>query len=85
MSEIIKGKHLGCFDLLPAKKGTCPECATKHAPELPHNQQSLFYQYKFYNEHGRWPTWNDAMAHCADTVKELWTQTLKECGIEIEN
>ena len=39
--------------LLPAPKGTCPECAVKHDPDQPHNQQSLFYQYHFYHEHGR--------------------------------
>jgi len=57
MIRIIPGKHLGAFGLMPAAPGTCPECAVDHPPELPHNQQSLFYQYKFYNDHGRWPTW----------------------------
>jgi hypothetical protein len=54
----------------------------KHEPEQPHNQQSLFYQYKFYNEHGRWPTWQDAMAHCTDEVKQIWREALKEHGVE---
>lgn len=49
--------YLGPATLLPPPKGTCPECAINHAPELPHNQQSLFYQYSFYGKHGRWPTW----------------------------
>jgi hypothetical protein len=82
MTELIKGKHLGCFAMLPAKPGTCPECAVKHEPEQPHNQQSLFYQYKFYNEHGRWPTWQDAMSHCSEEVKLLWRSELKVLGIE---
>lgn len=82
--EIIKGKHLGGFSLLPAKEGTCPECATAHDPAMPHNQQSLFYQYSFYNEHGRWPTWADAMAHCTDEVKAAWTEALAEHGIKVE-
>lgn len=33
--------------------GTCPICATEHDPTLPHNRDSLAYQYKFYDEHGR--------------------------------
>lgn len=81
MTELIKGNHLGCFAMLPAAPGKCSECAVKHEPEQPHNQQSLFYQYKFFNEHGRWPTWQDAMAHCTDEVKQLWTDALKEQGI----
>ena len=37
-------------------EGTCPECAVKHDPEQPHNRDSLTYQYKFYDQHGHWPT-----------------------------
>lgn len=80
--EIIKGKHLGAFGLLPAAPGKCPECAVEHPPECPHNQQSLFYQYQFYNEHGRWPTWEDAMAHCDEAMKDVWRRELKARGID---
>jgi len=81
--KIIPGKHLRGFDLLGPPLGTCPECAVKHDPEIPHNKGSLFYQYKFYNEHGRWPTWEDAMAHCSEEMKEFWRQELKKRGVEI--
>lgn len=64
--------------------GTCPECAVAHAPDQPHNRNSLCYQYKFYDAHGRWPTWEDAMAHCSDEIKILWTKELKKRGVEIE-
>lgn len=63
--------------------GTCQECAVKHGPEFPHDQQSLTYQYKFYDQHGRWPTWEDAMAHCSEEMKKLWTQAFEEMGIKI--
>lgn len=62
--------------------GKCPVCATEHEPELPHNLQSLAYQYRFYDEHGRWPTWDDAMAHCTDEVKALWMEALSEVCAE---
>lgn len=75
--------HLAPFRLLPAKPGTCPQCATKHKPELPHNQQSITYQYWFYNEHGRWPTWADAMAHCSDQMREWWTAELAKKGVSV--
>ena len=65
--------------------GTCSECATKHPPEMPHNQQSLTYQYKFYDRHGRWPTWEDAMAHCSDEIKQLWKDALLKIQIEQPN
>lgn len=81
--ETIKGKHLGPFQLFPAKPGTCPECAATHGPELPHNQQSLFYQYNFYNEHGRWPTWEDAMAHCDEQMKATWREELTKAGVKL--
>lgn len=69
--------------MLPAAADKCQECATAHEDRLPHNQQSMFYQYRFYNEHGRWPTWVDAMAHCSDHVKSLWTQALKDMGVNV--
>lgn len=66
--------------LLPAKEGTCPICATEHEPEMPHNQQSLFYQYRFYGIRGRWPTWADAVAHC-DEMKDHWETALRDRGV----
>ena len=66
--------------LLPPAKGTCPICAYKHEPSNPHNQQSLYYQYRFYGIRGRWPTWADAVAHCDPELQELWRQALTERG-----
>lgn len=65
---MLKEKH-GFILLGQTPDGTCPMCAVKHDPEMPHNQQSLAYQYKFYDEHGRWPTWHDAMEHCSKEIK----------------
>jgi hypothetical protein len=64
--------------LMPPAKGKCQECAVDHDPALPHDQQSLYYQYSFFGKHGRWPTWEDAMAHCTDEVKKLWTEAMAE-------
>ena len=75
--------HLGPFRLLPTKPGVCPECAVDHAPEAAHNQQSLAYQYHFYNRFGRWPTWADAIAHCSPEVQSLWEKGLAERGVVI--
>lgn len=70
--------------LMPSPPGTCPICATKHDPDMPHNQQSLYYQMRFQIENGRWPTWGDAMAHCTDEVKRTWTSALAEHGITVK-
>lgn len=64
--------------------GTCEQCATAHDPEQPHNAQSLAYQYKFYDQHGRWPDWRDAMAHCPPGVKTLWRQSLIDAGVDVD-
>ena len=56
----------------------------KHDPRMPHNRDSLTYQYKFYDQHGRWPTWADAMAHCDPAVKEAWIEGLRKHGVEVQ-
>jgi len=65
------------FQLLPCKKDVCQECAVDHKPNEPHNPQSMYYQYKFFGEHGRWPTWKDAIAHCEPKeVREMLREEL---------
>ena len=63
--------------------GTCPMCALAHDPEMPHNRYGLFYQYKFYDRYGRWPTWTDAMAHCTPEIQAFWKRELSARGVEI--
>jgi hypothetical protein len=47
---------------------------------LPHDAQSLYYQYRFYGVRGRWPTWADAVAHCAPEVQADWRAALEDRG-----
>lgn len=79
----LKERH-GIMMLGKTPEGTCPMCAVAHDPALPHNRDSLAYQYKFYDESGRWPTWSDAMAHCSEEVKEFWIEELKKRGVDVE-
>lgn len=67
--------------LLPPAPDVCQACATKHDSAEPHNQQSLYYQYWFYGQHGRWPTWADALAHCDAEMRAAWTAGLAEHGV----
>lgn len=84
MNPDAPGPNLGGFVLLRnVPPGHCLECAVKHAPEDPHNQQSLFWQYSFMEKHGRWPTWKDAMAHCTPQVQALWIAELAKHGVVV--
>ena len=75
-----KDKSAG-LTLLPCKPDVCQECAVKHESNQPHNQKSLYYQYKFYGEHKRFPTWKDAIAHCSEPIKQAWEKELKALGV----
>lgn len=78
-----QGKELpqiGGGSLLPCAPDVCQECALDHDPEYSHNADSLYYQYKFYAEHGRWPTWKDAMEHSPEHLKTFWIEELKKAG-----
>lgn len=78
----LKEKY-GMMMLGSTPPGTCPMCAVAHDSEQPHNIQSLTYQYKFYDQHGRWPTWADAMNHCSNEIKAYWTEELEKRGVDI--
>lgn len=77
----IKERH-GMM-LMPTKPGVCPECGSDHEQDMPHNRDALLYQYTFYDKHGCWPSWADAMAHCPDDVKAAWIRELKLRGIDV--
>lgn len=63
------------FQILPPPPGCCAVCGVKHDPREPH-MQSLYYQYAFHGEHGRWPTWADAIAHCSPEMQTAWKAEL---------
>lgn len=84
---IIRGnaasiRHL--VDLLP-DWGSCSTCGWFHSETTPHNSNSLYYQLKFYDACGRWPTWEDAAAHCTDDLKERWRDTMARVRQERSN
>ena len=78
--------HLAPFKILGVTPlGTCEQCAVAHRPDQPHNARSVLYQYKFYDEHGRWPNWKDAMAHCAPNVQQAWRDLLEKAGVDVDS
>ena len=70
--------------ILPPKPGACNVCASFHQPGDPHNRDSLYYQMKFRQKNGRFPTWADAMAHCDEHVKKAWIEALAARGVTVE-
>ena len=80
----LKERH--GIEVLPAKfeDSRCPICGVFHDERLPHDRDSLIYQYSFYDAHGRWPSWSDAMAHCMEEVQGLWKAELKNIGISVD-
>ncbi len=77
-------RHNATWQILPAAPEVCSQCAIDHEPQEPHNRDSLHYQYTFHGEHGRWPSWADAMAHCSPQVKSMWRLALAERGVIVE-
>jgi hypothetical protein len=43
----------------------------------------MYWQIWFYQEHGRWPSWTDAMEHCTEEAKETITKALTELGVSL--
>lgn len=76
--EVVKQETVE-FGLLPPDDPECCQvCNHRHEPELPHNIDSLYYQYAFYAQHNRWPTLEDSMEHCTDEMKAAWAEARAE-------
>lgn len=63
--------------IIPPLPGVCRICAARHDPAEPHDRDSLYYQNGFYRKHKRFPTWDDAMEHCSEAVKEEFREKLR--------
>ena len=75
----------GTMFLMPPRKDVCQICATAHAPEMPHNAQSLYYQTAVLMESGLSPNWVDAMQHCTAEMRAKVGQALTSAGVDWEN
>jgi hypothetical protein len=68
------------WHIMPPPADRCQICAVKHEPGEPHNAHSMYYQMTFTSMIGRAPTWADALAHCGEKTKLLWTAELQRRG-----
>lgn len=69
------------FTILPCRPSACQVCGVEHPEDAPHNRGSMYYQYTFYQKHGRWPTWKDASNHCSPESIESLKSVLKRQNI----
>ena len=58
------------YPLARLPREVCQICGQKHGPAEPHDAESLYYKQYFHKAHGRKPTWEDAIAHCPNDIKE---------------
>jgi len=70
--------------LLPPAPHLCQVCASDHPPDMPHNPQSLYYQFKYQIDQGRDVTWLDAWAHCTPDVQDEWRRILVSMGVDVD-
>lgn len=66
--------------LLPPPEGHCRICAIRHAPDMPHNADTVFYQMRFLLRYKRDGTWADAIAHCEPHVQAAWKNAIEDRG-----
>jgi hypothetical protein len=78
----MQGKQ-GTLTLLKPHPSKCEECAAEHRAEEPHNASGIYYQVFFQMQHGRSPTWTDAMSQCSDEMKSLWISGLARFGVTV--
>lgn len=70
--------------VIPAPKdGACRVCGEIHGRGEAHNRDSLLYQHKFRMNHGRYPTWEDAMGHCGKAARDRMIKRLARHGIHL--
>ena len=69
--------------LLPPPPDCCQVCAVNHAPDEPHNPQSLYWATKREMEGQPPPNWEEALAHVSDPMREAWVEALAERGVVV--
>ncbi|MFN6560070.1 MAG: hypothetical protein RMY28_009700 [Nostoc sp. ChiSLP01] len=62
-----------------------PICAVEHDVDQPHDATSFYYRFLFKNQYGRDVTWSDAMLHCPEEIRQLWTENLTKVGIDVNS
>lgn len=75
---------MSSMQILPPAPNVCQVCAADHDPAEPHTPNSLFWQTKRNMEGLEPASWEDAIAHCAEPVRESWIVALELKGATID-
>lgn len=75
---------MGSMMLLPPAPGFCQVCAVDHAPEEPHNPQSLYWATARHMKGLPPPTWKDALAHVTPELRARWVEELAAHGVTVD-
>lgn len=79
----IKHVPMSAWTLMPPAEGACEVCAATHAPEEPHNPESLYWQTKRHMEGKPPATWADALAHVDEELRQAWIAELAKHGVTV--
>lgn len=63
----------------------CDTCGEYHLEYMPHEYGSFTYRQNFFNQHGRLPTYRDAMRHCPPEVRDLAVQAYEAFGLDVDD
>lgn len=77
------GQNNTGMTLLPPAPSACQVCAREHAPEQPHDAQSLYWATARAMEGKPNPTWHEAMEHCMPDVRASWSEHLTLRGVDL--
>lgn len=71
------------WTLMPAAPDACQVCAANHTPEEPHNPDSLYWQTARHIAGEDPPTWELALAHVEEPLRQGWVDELAKHGIVV--
>lgn len=74
---------MSAWRLVPPAPDACQICAARHAPEQPHNPESLYWATKRALAGEPRPTWRDALAHVDEPLRRSWIAALKGRGVVV--
>ena len=72
----------GKLQLMPPAPHLCQVCGSDHGAGEAHDPTSVYYQYAFYENNGRYPSWRDSIAHLDAEHQQHWLDELAEQGLD---
>jgi hypothetical protein len=74
---------VSAWKVIPPPPDACQVCAARHAPEEPHNPDSVYWQTVRNIAGEPMPTWADALEHVEDPLRQAWVDELAKRGVTV--